>query len=41
MGLRKSAMDLAVEPPLSPMAPVDLDDDGAVTYVLNLSLIHI
>ena len=38
MGLRKSAMDLAVEPPLSPMAPVDLDDDGAVTDVLNLAL---
>ena len=31
-------MDLAVEPPLSPMAPVDLDDDGAVTDVLNLAL---
>lgn len=38
LGLRKSAMDLAVEPPLSPMAPVDLDDDGAVTDVLNLAL---
>lgn len=31
-------MDLAVEPPLSPMAPVDLDDDAAVTDVLNLAL---
>lgn len=38
LGLRKSAMDLAVEPPLSPMAPVDLDDDAAVTDVLNLAL---
>ena len=38
LGLRKSTMDLAVEPPLSPMAPVDLDDDGAVTDVLNLAL---
>lgn len=38
LGVRKSAMDLAVEPPLSPMAPVDLDDDGAVTDVLNLAL---
>lgn len=38
LGLRKSTMDLAVEPPLSPMAPVDLDDDAAVTDVLNLSL---
>ncbi len=38
LGLRKSAMALAVEPPLSPMAPVDLDDDTAVTGVLNLAL---
>ena len=38
LGVRKSAMDLAAEPPLSPMAPVDLDDDGAVTDVLNLAL---
>ncbi|WP_235026807.1 threonine/serine ThrE exporter family protein [Dietzia lutea] len=38
LNLRKSTMDLAVEPPLSPMAPVDLDDDGAVTDVLNLAL---
>lgn len=38
LGIRKSAMDRAVEPPLSPMAPVDLDDDAAVTDVLNLSL---
>lgn len=38
LGLRKSAVDLAAEPPLSPMAPVDLDDDAAVTDVLNLAL---
>src|SRR5699024_4150930 len=38
LGIRKSAMDRAVEPPLSPMAPVDLDDDAAVTDVLNLAL---
>ena len=38
LGVRKSTMDLAVEPPLSPMAPVDLDDDAAVTDVLNLAL---
>ncbi len=38
LGLRKSTMDLAVEPPLSPMAPVNLDDDAAVTDVLNLAL---
>lgn len=38
LGLRKSAIDRAAEPPLSPMAPVDLDDDAAVTDVLNLSL---
>nr|WP_241730279.1 threonine/serine exporter family protein [Dietzia aerolata] len=31
-------MDLAAEPPLSPFAPVNLDDDGAVTDVLNLAL---
>ena len=38
LGVRKSAMDLAAEPPLSPFAPVNLDDDGAVTDVLNLAL---
>src|SRR5699024_12760602 len=38
LGIRKSALDRAVEPPLSPMAPVDLDDDAAVTGVLNLAL---
>lgn len=38
LGLRKSTVDLAAEPPLSPMAPVDLDDDAAVTDVLNLAL---
>ena len=38
LGVRKSAVDLAAEPPLSPFAPVNLDDDGAVTDVLNLAL---
>lgn len=38
LGVRKSAADLAAEPPLSPFAPVNLDDDGAVTDVLNLAL---
>ena len=37
-GLRKSAIDRAAEPPLSPWAPIDLDDDAIVTSVLQLSL---
>ncbi|WP_333618450.1 threonine/serine ThrE exporter family protein [Dietzia sp.] len=38
LGLRKSAIDRAAEPPLSPWAPIDLDDDAVVTQVLQLAL---
>lgn len=36
--LRKSAIDRAAEPPISPWAPIDLNDDAVVTSVLQLSL---
>ena len=38
LGLRKSATDRAAEPPFSPWAPINLDDDAEVTQVLQLAL---
>lgn len=38
LGLRKSATDRAAEPPFSPWAPINLDDDVEVTQVLQLAL---